>query len=117
MHEGGSLARSLVGITGDRCRLGEAVGLQWRDVDLTVGTVTITRSLTWVGKTAVEGSPKTHSGIRTLTLPTFTIEALKRLQARQISDVEAGARGSDCLTESHPHPGIVETLSIAPVGK
>src|SRR5581483_2314991 len=81
-------ARFLAGTRGDRwhvlwallmgtgCRLGEAIALRWRDVDLDAGVVSISRSLSWVGKTPVETTPKTDSGVRTLCLPTFSRNAL-----------------------------------------
>jgi integrase len=70
-------------LLGTGCRLGEAVGLQWQDVDLDAGTVMIRRALVWAGTTPNENEPKTISGIRLLALPSFTIDALREHHAKQ----------------------------------
>jgi integrase len=62
---------------GTGCRLGEAVGLRWRDIDLAAGTVTINGAVGYVGQEAVEGTPKTASGVRVLSLPGFALTALR----------------------------------------
>ncbi len=47
------------------CRLGEALALEWADVDLRGGTLTIAKA-------------KTPAGVRTVTLPRDAVEALRR---------------------------------------
>lgn len=55
-------------------RLGECLGLQWGDVDLEGGELTIRRTYSH-GR---EGAPKTPTSARTLPLPAGTLERLRR---------------------------------------
>ncbi len=55
-------------------RHGELAALAWEDVDLDAGTVNVSRNLTALG---LFGPPKTKAGIRTITLLTPALEALK----------------------------------------
>jgi integrase len=58
-------------------RRGEALGLQWQDVDLEAGVLTIRRAWTDDGKTGVVTLPKTGTSHRTLPIPHSTLERLK----------------------------------------
>lgn len=59
-------------------RRGEALGLQKQDLDLTHGTVTIKRSLSFLPhKGLVLGETKSDKSNRTLALPEFTVQVLK----------------------------------------
>lgn len=67
-------------------RLGEMTGLQWADVDLDAGTVTIRRTLTNIGNTFVTSTPKTAKSRRVVTIPPVTVAALrdhKRIMLRE----------------------------------
>jgi integrase len=55
-------------------RVGEALSLRYEDLDLTVGTVRVSRTL-WKGQVY---PPKTPSSRRTLKLPRIALEALTR---------------------------------------
>jgi integrase len=57
-------------------RRGELAGLQWSDVDLRVGTMTIRRTLVKIGPKPVFGPTKTGT-IRTVDLAAETVELLK----------------------------------------
>ena len=70
-------------LLGSGCRLGEAVALRWDDLDRDTGTVAIERSTTWVGRAPVTGQPKTQSGTRSVTLPPFALEVLRRWKPSQ----------------------------------
>lgn len=66
------------------CRQGELLGLQWRDVDLERGTLTVRRALV----KATHGvptfaEPKTAGSRRTLHLPDEAVDALRRHRQRQ----------------------------------
>ncbi|MBC7316491.1 MAG: site-specific integrase, partial [Chloroflexi bacterium] len=58
------------------CRLGEALGLRWSDVDWEAGTVRIERQVTELRSKPIECPPKTRAGIRTITLPTWGVTLL-----------------------------------------
>lgn len=60
-------------------RPGEALGLQWGDVDLEQGTLTVRRSLTWAGSEWHIGAPKTKAGARTVSFPLLTLRLLEGL--------------------------------------
>lgn len=71
---------------GGGLRLGEAVGLQWADADLDSGVVSVARTRTLLHGRFVEGEPKTVAGNRSVTLPAFSVAALrawKRVQSAQ----------------------------------
>jgi integrase len=93
-------AKFLAALDGDRCqtvltfalatgmRPEEYFGLQWKDVDMTQGTVTVQRALVWriKGGGWYYGEPKTSRSRRTLPLPNSMIKALaehKRQQAEE----------------------------------
>ena len=64
-------------------RPGEALGLQWSDVDLDAARLVVRRSLSRRGKTCELTEPKTAAGRRTLPLPGGTIAVLRAHRARQ----------------------------------
>lgn len=72
-------------------RLGELLGLRWRDVDLDAGTLTVRQQLQWV---ATDGKrrepdfsePKSKKSRRTIALPTAALGALKSHRARQAEE-------------------------------
>ncbi|NLD44531.1 MAG: hypothetical protein GX657_13680, partial [Chloroflexi bacterium] len=55
-------------------RLGEALALEWPDVDLHAGVISVSKSAGPLGVTA----PKTAAGTRTLHLPALAVAALER---------------------------------------
>ncbi len=59
------------------CRLGEALALEWADVDLGTGRIAITKSVQRIGGEYVTTEPKTRASVRTVTLPREGIEALR----------------------------------------
>jgi integrase len=60
-------------------RISEALGLEWRDVDLGRGRVTIARALVYnVGLRHVEEAPKTKAGHRTIALPSEGLSVLRK---------------------------------------
>jgi integrase len=66
------------------CRQGELLGLQWRDVDLDTGRLSVRRSLLSAqGGVPQYGEPKTDKSRRTLTLPPEAIAALRAHRDRQ----------------------------------
>jgi integrase len=65
------------------CRIGEAAAVTWDDLDLDAGTVDIRSTIVRVkGQGLVRKSTKTASGARTLLLPPWCVEKLRRRAAR-----------------------------------
>lgn len=74
---------------GTGLRIGEIVGLRWKDVDLEKGVLTVNQSMeVTIGQVRFK-PPKTKAGRRTLKLPKFLVEALTAYQATQAKAQEA----------------------------
>jgi integrase len=74
------------------CRQGEALGLQWPDVDLEIGTLTVRRALQRVNR-KLESVPTKADKVHTITLPAVTISALAAHRLRQ--DEERQSAGAE----------------------
>lgn len=61
-------------------RLGEVLGLRWQDVDLDASTARVRQTLQ---VTMEFDTPKSHRSTRTISLPTFLVEAFKRYKKSQ----------------------------------
>lgn len=70
-------------------RPGEYFGLQWKDIDLEAGTVTVRRTVNREGKGGgwSFGEPKTSKSRRTITLPGTIVAALKDHRKAQNEEV------------------------------
>jgi len=64
-------------------RLGEMLGLRWIDVDLENGSLRVHQALQRVGKKLRFVEPKSDRSRRSVALPSFASEALKRQQEHQ----------------------------------
>jgi integrase len=64
-------------------RLGELFGLQWRDIDLDAGFLTIQRTLVEVSGHIEFGEPKTSRSRRRVDLPTSAVQALRDHRRQQ----------------------------------
>ena len=71
----GSIALPL--LLGTGMRKGELLGLEWSDIDLEEGTITINKSWTNVGGKGTLCPPKTKSSYRIITLPAELIALLR----------------------------------------
>ncbi|GGL42653.1 tyrosine-type recombinase/integrase [Planomonospora parontospora] len=67
-------------------RRGEAVGLRWKDVDFTAGTVGVHWQITQLGWEAVQGKPKTDASDRVIALDAETLKVLKAHRKRQAAE-------------------------------
>jgi integrase len=75
-------------------REGELLGLRWSDVDLDMGTLTITHTLQ--PDTLELAEPKTERSKRTLVLPVGVATALRNLRRQQRTErLAAGSRWAD----------------------
>jgi len=74
-------------LLGSGCRIGEALGLRWADVDWTAKTVLIERAVVHVKNVPITGPPKTQSGRRRITLPDFAMDALRHQRRAQEGSV------------------------------
>jgi integrase len=82
-------------------REGEILGLRWSDIDLVKGMLRVSRTLDYLpgydsGYHFEEGEPKTESSERTILLPQFLVELLKKHHALQAEKRrKVGARWID----------------------
>jgi len=67
-------------------RPGEVLGLQWPDVDLSTGLLTVHRSLSWGKGGWTLAEPKTAAGRRTVTIPAETIALLRVHRTHQLEE-------------------------------
>lgn len=76
-------------------RLGECLGLQWRDIDLVKRTINVHQKLITKGKVHIEQGAKTAAGIRTVTeVPKILIDFLKKQPKHSPDDfVVTSAKG------------------------
>lgn len=58
----------------------ESVGVEWADLDLRRGTVTVKRSVQWVAGHETVTEPKTDLSRRTVALPRFAVKRLAELR-------------------------------------
>jgi integrase len=101
----------LVGVTTGM-RRGELLGLRWSDIDLKAARLTVNQSLERVRGKTVFKSPKTTTSRRTITLPAFTIEALKEHRAAQAAERLRLGLGKPELVFSHGDGSPLDPDSI-----
>jgi integrase len=69
---------TLIAATGER--IGEALALRWKDVDLAASELHVRRSLAEVKGKFVLKQPKTAAGLRTISLPDRAVSRLRSLR-------------------------------------
>jgi integrase len=74
-------------------RRGEILGLQWQDVDLDAGRLSVRRSRTSVGYAIVEDAPKSRKSVRTVDLDPETVAVLRRWRKSQLEERLAWGEG------------------------
>ncbi len=67
-------------------RLGELFGLQWADIDLDVGTVTVRRTLSEIHGKLTLAEPKTKKSRRRVELPAMAVDALCDHRKRMLAE-------------------------------
>lgn len=65
-------------------RRGELIALEWSDIDLQAGTVSITKSTSIVSGKAITKAPKNKTSIRTISIPTSVIELIRAYRKEQL---------------------------------
>jgi len=82
LHEvaGTDLEHPVVFALGTGLRLGEVMGLRWQDIDVEGRSTKVNQVLQITMEFDV---PMTHRSSRTVSLPAFVVEALKRQRKRQ----------------------------------
>ncbi|MFA9468010.1 tyrosine-type recombinase/integrase [Streptococcus sp. E24BD] len=75
------------------CRFGEVVAIEWSDIDLDNGTISITKNYSRLLK--LIGTPKSKAGVRVISIDKKTINLLRLYKNRQRQlFIETGARVS-----------------------
>lgn len=83
------------------CRRGELIALTWKDIDFTKKKIHIIKNTTIVGSKIVTTTPKTHSGIRTVSMPDVVSNMLMDWKTQEKEKMLAlgtawkGKRGKD----------------------
>lgn len=67
-------------------RIGEALGLTWADVDFATSTLRVRRSLQRIDGKLSFKDPKTAKSLRTLTMPSMLVTALRQHRIRQLEE-------------------------------
>ena len=78
------------------CRFGEVVALEWSDIDLENGTVSISKNYNRFLK--LIGTPKSKAGVRTISIDKKTVNMLRLYKNRQRQlYLQSGARASSVV--------------------
>lgn len=108
-------------------RRGEALGLQWQDLDLEAGTLTVTRAWARGGGPGRVTAPKTATSFRIVPIPHATLERLKTYRIWYAEWLGAPEPDSwllpgndpskplDANAPNHTLKRITERLGIAPL--
>ena len=97
-------------LVGTGVRIGEALGLQWEDVDWEAGTVRVRRSLSQVDGRMSLGEPKSNAGLRTIALPAFVVTRLRTWKAHQSAErLRAGVDWQDARHAVFTEPDGMST--------
>lgn len=113
---------AFVTVLGTGLRLGELAALRWENVDLKKGIIHVKEAVSRVETFEPEGPktkliiqpPKTKKGLRSIPLPAFVIEELKRLKTRQTEEkILLGtawqAKLREEMGENYKDPGFLFT--------
>jgi integrase len=65
-------------------RLGELLGLRWRDLDLSAGSLSVTQTAQWVDGRMIFRTPKTAKSRRSVALSTATVQRLREHRHQQL---------------------------------
>ena len=68
-------------------REGEILGLRWEDIDFETGTISVRNIVYTIRGQIYQGDPKTDSSRRTISVPAFALNALRRFKQRLEKDL------------------------------
>ena len=80
---GSDLEQPIAVAVGTGLRRGELLGLRWSDVDLEARRLSVRRSVETVEGVTRTKAPKTARSARTIALPAFVVDVLRRRRAEQ----------------------------------
>ena len=103
---------TLIATTG--LRVSEALGLAWSDMDLTAGTVTVSRQLARLDGKWTRTQPKTRRSRRTIPLTPPAIDALHEQRLRQDHERGDHPRPIDALVFTTPRGQPIHSTNILP---
>ncbi len=91
-------------------RQGEALGLRWRDIDLEMGYLRVTKQLQRIDGQFVLVEPKTSRSRRSLVMPPKIVEAIRNHQSKQQAEAQlAEYKGNDLgLVFTRPDGGPID---------
>jgi integrase len=95
-------------------RLGEALGLQWTDVDMIGGTLTVRRQVVEVGGVTTVAEPKTKRSRRTIPLPKLAADAIKRRETAAKKEGHKSEYIFVTITGRHPARSNLRRDALAP---
>lgn len=98
-------------------RLGEALGLEWRDVDLERRTVSVRQAVVEVNGIAEVTKPKTKSSKRLVDLGDLAIAALRDLRARPRGEGTTGRFVFETSRGGHPRRSNLRQRHFLPLCK
>jgi len=97
-------------------RQGEMLGLCWTDLDLVAGSVSVSRTLSEVGRLEINDT-KTSAGRRLITLPDFAIAGLKRHRERMFAEGHLAAPPLTISGQTLPGPLVFCAPEGGPIFK
>ncbi len=115
--EGSHIGAAIVTALGTGLRRGELLALKWSDVDLDAGLLTVQRSLERATKATRFKDPKTKRSRRTVSIPRFVVDRLRRHrmeQAERFLSLGLGRPTADALVfERLGEPWVPNTFGTA----
>ena len=113
--EGTYIGPAIVTALGTGLRRGELLALRWCDVDLDAGAITVNRAIEHVDGSSRFKEPKTKRSRRTINLPAFVADRLRRHRIEQaerfLGDGLGRPDGQTLLFERAGEPWIPNTFT------
>ena len=96
-------------------RRGEALGLQWADIDLDAGKLRIVRAMLADSRrhNLLDGAPKNQKSRRTISLDSGTVQALRAWQAQRLQEADSLAATDPVFTLANGSPMLPAGVSDA----